>query len=627
MNTALDSSFPFLVDEKAMSGDMRQMLQAAREPVGGEGSMTILQWMARAGELVPSWWSQQRDTYIRRFWLGSDVISGAMYSVVSRVCAIPCKVVARDMNVQSHQELAALYDVLLFKKSQLLQGWSKLLEHALQDYLGQDNGMFIEVLGHGDPAGPLTGPPISLLHRDASRCIRTSDPEFPVVYYDRAGRRYKLHYTRIIYASQLPSPASEMNGVGFCAVSRCINAAQNLIDIARYKQEKMGSRPPRQILVGKGISARDIGRAFQIANTQMTAENLSLFSKTVVLGSTDTNVGLDQIDLASVPDGFDENTVTNLGVYIVALAFGTDARDFWPATSSGATKADALVQHMKARGKGTAQILQMLVEQMENKFLPDELMLVFDLQDDEEDEMQAGIRDKRATTRKVDLDTGIVDMRVAREHAARDGDMTKEQFEELELEDGRLPDGMPVLTLFHSKDPLVQELLKLPVPDPMELLLSKRAEHDALVRQQKQEDENYRVGIERTAQETEIEAKKPKPVVANAKTVGEDDSEEKPVSAKPVVGRILDAPELPPELQEELPKAIINCQRRVVWASTARIKRIALQCLACLITYQEALMGKRDPITGEEYEHNGSFPENNEMEPGNNGRPSISINA
>jgi hypothetical protein len=227
---------------------------------------------------------------------------------------------------------------------------------------------------------------------------------------------------------------------------------------------------------------------------------------------------------------------------------------------------------------------------------------VFDLQDDEEDEMQAGIRDKRATTRKVDLDTGVVDMRVAREHATRDGDMTKEQFEELELEDGRLPDGMPVLTLFHSKDPLVQELLKLPVPDPMELLLSKRAEHDALLRQQKQEDDNYRVSIERTAQETEIAANKPKRVVAGEKAVSEDDSEEKPVSAKPGEGRILDEPELPPELAQALPEAIINCQRRVVWASTARIKRTAMQCLACLITYQEAMLGKRDPITGEENE-------------------------
>jgi hypothetical protein len=564
-----------MLDEKALN-EMRSSMAAARIEPGG-GGFTILNWLAKAGELIPGWWSQSRDNYLRKFWLGSDVLSGAMYSVVSRISAIPCRVEARDMNVQSHQELAVLYSDLLFKKSQLLQGWSALMEHAIQDYLGQDNGMFIEVLGGGDPSGPIDGNPISLYHRDASRCIRTSDPEFPVAYLDKNGKRYKLHYTRIIYSSQLSSPMLDMNSVGFCAVSRCVNAAQNLIDIARYKQEKLGSRPPRQIILGKGVTATQIAKAFAVANAQMDSQNLSTFSKTVVLGAQDSNVGLELLDLASVPDGFDENTATNLGVYIVALAFGTDARDFWPATSSGATKADALVQHMKARGKGTAQILQVLTEQLENKFLPKELKLVFDLQDDEEDELQAGIRSTRAVTRTNDLKSEVMSMRVARENALRDNDLTQEQFEELELSDGRLPDGMPVLTLFYSKDPLVQELLKLSIPEPMSIVLSqpiKRNKPDFYVTPAPPKEAQFKPG--------------------QNKAIPDD----KPVTQNQPVPEFKPDPKLE-KLFREVQEAIINAQRKVVWASTARIKHIALQCVGCLEAYEdviEEIMGLNDPV-------------------------------
>jgi hypothetical protein len=572
-----------ILNEKALN-EMRGAMSAARIESGNSG-FTVLNWLARSGELIPGWWSQSRDAYLRKFWIGSDILSGAMYSVVSRVSSIPCRIEARDMNVQSHQELAALYSDLLFRKSQLLQGWSALMEHAMQDYLGQDNGMFIEVLGGGDPSGPLVGNPISLYHRDASRCVRTADPEYPVVYLDKNGKRYKMHYTRIIYTSQLSSPMIDMNGVGVCAVSRCINAAQNLIDIARYKQEKLGSRPPRQIIVGKGITATQIAKAFAVANAQMDSQNLSTFSKTVVLGTQDSNVGLELIDLASVPDGFDENTGTNLGVYIVALAFGTDARDFWPATSSGATKADALVQHMKARGKGTAQILQVLTEQLNNKFLPPELRVVFDLQDDEEDDLQAEVRGKRAITRKEDLSSNIVSMRTAREHALRDNDLTQEQFEELELQDGRLPDGMPVLTLFYSKDPLVKELLQLSIPEPMSIVLEKpikRKKPDFYVtpappRETQFKPQGKALSDNKPEDDTELDSKP------------ENDSEPEEFKPDPKLEKLF----------REVQEAIINAQRKVVWASTARIKHIALQCVGCLQAYEnviEDMMGVNDPV-------------------------------
>ena len=67
----------------------------------------------------------------------------------------------------------------------------------------------------------------------------------------------------------------------------------------------------------------------------------------------------DQNSCFMLPDGFDEQTSILYGMAAIALAFGVDARELFPAMSAGATRADALLQHLKQRGKGPGQILQM----------------------------------------------------------------------------------------------------------------------------------------------------------------------------------------------------------------------------------------------------------------------------
>jgi len=50
-----------------------------------------------------------------------------------------------------------------------------------------------------------------------------------------------------------------------------------------------------------------------------------------------------------------------------------------------------------------------------------------------------------------------------------DGELTEAQFEDLELEEGRLSDGSDVLTLFNSPDPFFRDVLALPFPDPLDV--------------------------------------------------------------------------------------------------------------------------------------------------------------
>jgi hypothetical protein len=459
-------------DEGAMQEALDESIQQGGRYFRTEGgaSYGILRWMGMGHDIIPPWWSASRDAELRRFWKSGDHIAGAVYSVATRVTTTPFQILPKDDSVRSHMRQAETMQTLLNQYADYGQGWQVCMDKFVQDVLTQDNGGFLEVIGPGPADGPLMGAAVGIAHLDSGRCTRTSDPEFPIIYQDIDGKRYKLHYTRVIYRSQMPSPQKEMYGVGFCAVSRAIYNAQNLIDMAVYKQEKLGSRPPRQLLVGSHVSAAKILEAFALANANMDNQNLGRFSKTVVIGSGDNDISVDRVDLASVPDGFDEETSTTLAMFAIAMAFGVDARELWPATSSGATKADAMVQHLKARGKGLGQLQKMITQEINHKVLPAHLYIEFDAQDDEEDQIQSEINNMRADARGKNLTAGTITVRVARLQMLDEGEITQQQFEDMELADGRLEDGTNVLALFQSPDKEMRTLLRLTgVQDPLDV--------------------------------------------------------------------------------------------------------------------------------------------------------------
>jgi hypothetical protein len=137
--------------------------------------------------------------------------------------------------------------------------------------------------------------------------------------------------------------------------------------------------------------------------------------------------------------------------------------------SAGSTRADALLQHLKQRGKGPGQILQITERQFDYKFLPPHLDFIFDFQDDAQDRQEAEIREIRANKRVQDKSTEAVNERMMHEQMVEDGDVSRSQFERLELDSGRLPGGTSVLTLFYSKKPEISQYLKMGVDNPLDV--------------------------------------------------------------------------------------------------------------------------------------------------------------
>lgn len=463
---------PDPVIERTIEQSQLLTVQAAEKPDNNMlGRIFIVPWMAGQGQIVSPWWSRVRDMELRAFWPKSDHLSGAIYSFVSKMTAIPNKVVARNTSIKTYVEEAARLTDLLQIAPGMGRGWVREYGKFVHDLVTQDNGAFMEVIGNGEPSGPIVGRPLNVAHLDSSRCTRTGNTEYPVIYEDTNGKWYKLHRSRVMYTSQMTSPIAEMYGVGFCAVSRCVNVAQTLIDITTFKQEKLGSRPPRKIIITKGgLDPSDLKAAISIADSTMDSAGLKYFSRVIIGGSsTMPEAEVREIDLSAMPDGFDENSSITLGMATIALAFGVDARELFPAMSAGATRADALLQHLKQRGKGPGQIIQETENLFNYYFLPPYLRFQFDFQDDAEDRQRAEIRQVRATRRVQDMSTSSMNDHVMREQMYEEGDLSLAQFEYSEMYEGRLIDGMPITALFYSEKGDIVEMLDLGIKDPLDV--------------------------------------------------------------------------------------------------------------------------------------------------------------
>jgi hypothetical protein len=453
-------------------GQSRDLTVQSRARSDERSGFPLFLWLAGGASLIAPWWSPRRDIELRNFWKKSDHLGGAIYNMVAKMTAIPFKIVPRDQSDKANVREAEDETMRLMEAAEFGEGWPAFYSKFVEDLLSTDNGAFAEVIGAGRPDGPIIGKPVTIAHLDSLRCQRSGNPEFPVIYSDMDGRMYKLHFSRVIYTSQMTSPIAEMYGVGWCGVSRATNIAQTLIDILAYKQEKLGSRPHRAIMVTKGgLDPLDVKEAFRIAQMDMNAQGLSRYSKIAVVGNQAIpEAGLDMLDLASLPDGFDEESSIIFGMATIALALGVDARELFPAIGGGATRADALIQHIKQRGKGPGQIIQTTESQLNQKVLSSRLKMEFDFQDDAEDMQVAEIRHIRSQKRQRDLLTKSVTIRVAREQMLEAKEITRKQFEVMELEDGRLEDGTSVLALFFSQDKNISGFLQMnEVDNPLDM--------------------------------------------------------------------------------------------------------------------------------------------------------------
>lgn len=426
-------------------------------------------WMSNVGEFAPPYWSFARDEWLRRFYKRIDPLKAVVKTFVDKVVTMPFVIAPRDRSIKSHITQSSDLETAIRRQSGFFRGFRVELSKAVTDYCTTDNGGFLLVMGGGRPEGPIVGQPTGVVHLDSNRCIRTSDPVFPIVYRDTDGRYYKFYYARVIMFSHMPSSQTELNNVGFCPVSGCITSAQQQMNLSTFSEEKLGSRPQRQIIyVKKGATIDQISSAIKAGQQKMDAEGLEAFAKTLVLAPKSANGELDLGTLAlnSLPDGFNRMEVTMSDMALITANFGLDLQDVNFTFGSAATTTSADVQERKGRGKGVGSLLELLADEFSLKVCPPHLQWFFDQNDDEQDEQQANIWNVRSQARERDLRGGATTIRAERERMLELREISQPLFNTMELGDGRLPDGTDVILLFYTRDLFISKLLTMPVEQP-----------------------------------------------------------------------------------------------------------------------------------------------------------------
>lgn len=443
-----------VIDSTVQGAPQQSATENGGTSVNPLGVLMMLSGADNSG--IPPWWSYDRDKYLRNLVTKSDHLAGALYNFSIKLRTIPLKIMARNESIRSHVSIAESYEKEIMMLSDFGKGFDSLFSKWIDDYHTQDNGAFLEVIAGGPKNEAVRGRVLSLSNLDSANCIRTRDPIYPVIYKDpESGKSYKLHHTRVVAMSQRTSPIWNMNGVGFCTVSSIVNTIHSLLDLVTYKREMIGAKPSDKFVVtGGGLDPEDVRLAMSLQQSRDSNSQLSRYSNIVIAGNR--NIQDPKFDIYSfnkMPEWFREKEATTLSIAVIAMGFGMDARELFPTLEAGATKADAIISHIKQRGKGSGHVLTIFENILNTYVLPQFLIAKFDYQDDSEDRQEAEIRTIRAQGREKNLKAGITSRRAERQLMLRNGEVTMSIFEDLELSDGRLPSGVDVDVLFESDDP------------------------------------------------------------------------------------------------------------------------------------------------------------------------------
>lgn len=384
--------------------------------------------LASFADDITAWGSNvhYRDQQLRAFWPTEPVLASAIYTIISRNAAFDWALEGPPRTVNAVQAI--------LHEADMGRGWLTFITKLSADLFTCDNGAFIEVIRDGNSE---TSPVVGLAHLDSGRCRRTGVAEWPVVYTDRLGREHKLEPWQVITVEEFPSPIETMNGVQLCAVSRVLRMAQLMRDIGIYKREKVSGNQSKQIHIVSGVRTQEITDAMDAHKSEQSNQGYMRYLKPLMFGTLDPTaaVKVETIDLASLPDGFNEEQAMRQYLTVLSMGFGADYQDFAPLPGGNlGSSAQSQILHQKSRGKGPALFMKLL----EHKFnfhgvIPRNVTFRYDEQDVMADLEQAQLAKARADTEALYVDRGVLTPQAVRQRMLDRGDLTQEEFDALSL--------------------------------------------------------------------------------------------------------------------------------------------------------------------------------------------------
>ena len=224
-----------------------------------------------------------------------------------------------------------------------------------------------------------------LYHIDHTHVHLTGNPYAPLEMNFDGGGASRWLATEFFLCNSLPDARSDMQDVGFCALSRVLALAQIMVAIIRHDKEQLSAAAPAGFLALSGLSKQQWEKAMLERKRDRENQGLLYMRDLMVLASKDSTVEAKIISLSNLPDNFKLADWMEVYAQIVAGGFGFDLREFW--TVKGGTlgvNGEAIVQADKTTGKGEADFTTEHAEQIQ-RLLPDTVEFAYDNRNDSGD--------------------------------------------------------------------------------------------------------------------------------------------------------------------------------------------------------------------------------------------------
>lgn len=387
--------------------------------------------LASYADGFPKWgenW-RERDQMLREFYKTEPWLNAAIASITARNAAFSWTLEGPPRTVKMIQDI--------LHQSEFGKGWQHLIQKLSTDLYTQDNGAFMEIIRQGETEeSPLVG----LGHLDAGRITRTGDPEIPYIYIDRENNEHRLAYWQCVDFTDNPSPDEMKNGLQVCGVSRALAYSQLLRDISIRNREKVSGRNPAALHIVSGMSTDQLEAALASAAAHSDAKGRMRYQPPVVCGTLDptAEVSATKIELASLPEGWDESQAYQWYIAVLALALGCEYQDLAPLPGGNlGTSQQSTILHLKARGKGPEMFQKMIEHKLNFFVLPQNVTFKFEERDFSTEGIEADVDAKRATVYSTYITMGMP-KQVVYQIMQDDGSITPEIYEllkEAEVED------------------------------------------------------------------------------------------------------------------------------------------------------------------------------------------------
>ena len=341
------------------------------------GSWAMVDSIFRMGQDAPPYGSMIRDMYTSAAWVNEPMTAGVFSTWIERVQST-------DWKVKGTKNNANFYARML-NNAENGRGWSDYIGMLALDYLSCDKGCVTE-LGRMD--GAVEGKVLGIQQVDASRMVRLGFPMGRTWrYFPVRGNPVDLIDNNLLQIMSMPTGRDRFRGLGYCTMSRLLDAKQLMVGYLTYYRQEIGQLPAELVAIINGLDATTVEDSLRKYKVDKEAAGLDTYGKVWWIGSDDpaTRVTLDIHSLTVPNKSFNWQQMVEWWIKVLALNTGEDVGEYWLLqNASGLGEKVTSVQAAASRGKGFAKFCKDYSRGLNVRVFPPSTHFEFDNTDDEQ---------------------------------------------------------------------------------------------------------------------------------------------------------------------------------------------------------------------------------------------------